>query len=235
MRKIIVTDLTRFSNKDIVCIAGIDINNGECIRPLPYLDVLRCKELNLIPGAVLSGNFTASLNMQHPHSEDMNHQNLKFHGHCSDTEFRKILFKSSSNSIQSGFDVLLDNRQKHIPLEARPLKSLITISVNPNRVKIVQDQYDHKKIKIHFIDNDIKEYSFLAITDLGFHNYAENHYQQKNNYNEINSVIQRQKEVFLRVGLSRLYENQQGKNGFWIQVNGIYSFPDYFKDVRRYE
>jgi hypothetical protein len=36
-RTIIVTDLTRFSNKDIVRTSGIDPGNGECIRPIPYL------------------------------------------------------------------------------------------------------------------------------------------------------------------------------------------------------
>lgn len=193
------------------------------------------KKLNLLPGAILSGNFTPSPNLDHPHTEDMNHQNLQFHGHCSDAEFKQILSKSSSQSIEHGFDVKLEDRQKHILLESKPSKSLITISVNPNAIRIVQDQYNQKKIKIHFIDNDHKEYSFLAITDLGFHSYAENHYQETNNYDEINSVIQKQKEVFLRVGLGRLYENQQGKKGFWIQINGIYSFPDYFKGVRRYE
>ena len=33
--KIVVTDLTRFSNPDLVCLAGIDIETGRCIRPRP--------------------------------------------------------------------------------------------------------------------------------------------------------------------------------------------------------
>jgi hypothetical protein len=35
--EIIITDLTRFSNTKIVCIAGINIKTNECIRPLPYI------------------------------------------------------------------------------------------------------------------------------------------------------------------------------------------------------
>jgi hypothetical protein len=235
MRKIIITDLTRFQNKDIVCTAGIDINDGKGIRPMPYLQYSDCKRLNLLPGAILSGNFSVSTNIECPHTEDMYHESLKFHGHCSDHEFRDILLKSCSKNIEHGFNIQLGKGQKHIPKQFAPSKSIITISVNPNAVKIVQDQYDAKKIKIHFVDNNFKEYSFLAITDLGFHSYAENHYKETNNYDEINSVIQNQEEVFLRVGLGRFYENQQGKSGFWIQVNGIYSFPDYFKSARRYE
>jgi len=234
MRKIIVTDLTRFSNVDIVCIAGIDIVNGDCIRPMPYLKASLCKELNLLPGAILAGNFSKSLKIEFPHTEDMNYQNLRLLRHCSDAEFKEILSNSSCQSIECGFNVYLDNRQKHIPPDLTPLKSLITVSVNPNNINIVQDQYDSKKMKIHFTDNDNKVYSFLPITDLGFYGYAEEHYSTANNYNEINSVIRSQKEVFLRIGLSRFHKSPQNKEGFWIQVNGIYSFPDYFKDVRRY-
>lgn len=36
-RQIIITDLTRFKNEEIVCTAGIDYNAKKCIRPLPYL------------------------------------------------------------------------------------------------------------------------------------------------------------------------------------------------------
>lgn len=234
MRKIIVTDLTRFSNEDIVCIAGIDIESGECIRPLPYLRISDCKRLNVLPGAVLSGKFKPSLNIESPHTEDMNYQDLKFHGACSDTDFRRILLTSCSQSIGQGFGIFLPDFQKHIPLESKPLKSIITISVNPSQVEVVQDGFDKTKIKIHFSDEDFKDYRFLAITDYGFYHYAKNHYQTTFNYDEINSVIQRQEEVFLRIGLGRLYKNQAGKEGFWIQVNGIYSFPDYFKDVRKY-
>lgn len=232
-RTIVVTDLTRFTNRDIVCMAGIDIDNGECIRPMPYLRTSQCEEWNLLPGAVLSGNFGALQNIEKPHVEDVNCQNLLLQRFCSIEEFRNILSQSSSQSIEHGFNVQLNVGQKYIPMEFPPLKSLITISVNPSAVRIVQDNYG--KMKIHFTDNNSKEYTFLAITDLGFHSYAENHYKEVNSYDEINSVIQNQTEVFLRVGLSRLYKNQQDKEGFWLQVNGIYSFPEYFKNVRRYE
>ncbi len=48
--QIIITDLTRFSKKDIVCIAGINPESGECIRPMPYIKTERCKELGILPG-----------------------------------------------------------------------------------------------------------------------------------------------------------------------------------------
>ena len=50
-RNIIVTDLTRFTNKNIVCTAGIDPNDGQCIRPMPYLPSSECRRLKILPGA----------------------------------------------------------------------------------------------------------------------------------------------------------------------------------------
>lgn len=235
MRKIIITDLTRFSTKDILCSAGIDVNTNECIRPMPYLETNRCRELNMLPGAILTGNFSIHNNTESPHTEDMDYQDLEFHGHCSSSEFRNLLSNSAYQSIEDGFEVSLENRQKNIPREANPARSLITISVNPQSIQIVQDQYNPSKIKAHVTDNTGKEYSFLSITDFGLHEYAENHYKEAGNYSNINNLIQAQEEVFLRIGISRFYEAPNGKSGFWVQVNGVYSFPEYFKAARQYE
>ena len=235
MRKIIITDLTRFSNQDILCTAGIDVDTHECIRPMPYLQTSRCRELNMLPGAILTGSFSNHNNTEIPHIEDMDYKNIKFHGHCTSNEFRDILCKSAYQSIEDGFEVSLENRQKHISREANPVRSLITISVNPQSIQIIQDQYNPSKIKAHVTDKTGKEFSFLSITDFGLHEYAEKHYQEVGNYSNINNLLQSQEEVFLRIGISRFYEAPNGKAGFWIQVNGIYSFPEYFEAARQYE
>ena len=202
---------------------------------MPYLDANRCRELNMLPGAILEGNFTTVNNIEAPHIEDMNHQNLQYHGQCTIDEFRNILSNSAYDSIEEGFGVLLENRQKHIPPESSPTKSLITLAINPRSIQIVADHFHPEKIKAHITDATGKEYSFLSITDLGFYTYAENHYQEAGNYVALNALIQSQEEVFIRIGLSRFYQAQNGRAGFWIQVNGIYSFPQYFETARRYE
>lgn len=232
--KIIVTDLSRFSNPDIVCIAGIDTESGKCIRPLPYLPISECRRLNILPGAILSGNFKPSQDIQFPHTEDMSYENLMFDGPCSDADFKETLSNSCSPSIEEGFSISLQESQKYIPTESKPTKSIITISINPNQIEIVQDKFDPTKIKIHFTDGGYKSFRFLPITDYGFFHYAQQHYKKNNNYNEINSLLRTQKEIFLRIGLTRQYKNPQGKEGFWLQVNGIYTFPNYFKDIRKY-
>jgi len=67
MTKIIITDLTRFSKRDKVCTAGID--TGVCIRPMPYLKIRYCKKKNILPGAVLSVQFTDFKNVESPHNK----------------------------------------------------------------------------------------------------------------------------------------------------------------------
>ena len=57
--EIIITDLTRFTNPDIVCTAGINPATNECIRPLPYLPTNKCRRLNILPGAIIKGTFVA--------------------------------------------------------------------------------------------------------------------------------------------------------------------------------
>lgn len=103
MSRIIITDLTRFSNREILCTAGIDTDTGQCVRPMPYLRVDRCKELNMLPGAALTGEFSRPIDVEAPHIEDMNYKNLTFHGQCEPEEFRKLLSNSSFRSIEEGF------------------------------------------------------------------------------------------------------------------------------------
>jgi hypothetical protein len=45
--KIIITDLTRFANPDIVCIAGINPDTNECVRPMPYFKKALCRGNNI--------------------------------------------------------------------------------------------------------------------------------------------------------------------------------------------
>ena len=47
-------------------------------------------------------------------------------------------------------------------------------------------------------------------------------------------AIAAQTEVFLRIGLGRSYKNEQGTEGFWMQANGIYTFPAKLSYIRSY-
>ncbi|MDP3479439.1 MAG: hypothetical protein Q8R88_06685 [Desulfoprunum sp.] len=230
--EIIITDLTRFSRQDIVCIAGINPRTNECIRPLPYLPTTECRRLNILPGAILEGNFTPRP-CSVPHTEDRSYQSqLTFKGPCSTGEFKAILKATESPNVQEGFSVQIPFGQKLISSNTSPQKSIITISVNPHLVRIVPDSFNTGKIKIIFTDRAGSEFRYLSITDLGFYNYAEKN--KGEDFAGLNNFVHSQSEVFLRIGLSREYESQDGRKGFWLQVNGIYLFPEYLEEIRCY-
>jgi len=227
--KIAITDLTRFSNPDIVCIAGLDIESGECIRPLPYIETKKCEELNILPGNIIESNFT-KVNDEKPHTEDYNYNSLKRVGICSSDEFEEILKKDLVDTISNGFGYGFVEKGKVIPKEFAPDKSIITIKLITSNIEIVKDGFKKGKIRLNLLDNDGKRYSYLSITDLGFYNYAMRHYHDSDFPNLINNFIREQQSAYLRIGLGREYQG-----GFWLQVNGIYTFPDFDKNVRSYK
>jgi hypothetical protein len=228
---IIITDLTRFENKQIVCTAGINPETNECIRPMPYLPTSECKRLNILPGAVLRGNFGPAYG-EEPHSEDRKYVGqLTFRGPCSAKRFRSILKETATTSVEEGFSVALDYKQKHIPTDNAPKISIITLSIDPPQIDIVSDAYNSGRIKVIFTDGSGKTFSYLPITDLGFYNYAMMQDESCRTVN-LNNYLHSQDEVFIRLGLSRTYQAPNGRSGFWLQVNGIYTFLEYLKEIR---
>ena len=233
-RSIIITDLTRFGEgKPIVCTAGIDPKTGECIRPLPYLQFSEFTRLGIFPGGILSGDFAPDSSKKAPHTEDTLHKDLKFLGPCSAVDFESVLKNSVSPSLEAGFEVSLPDGEKLIPLVPPPPRSIITVEVNPRTVEIVEDGYKPGKIRIHFTDGSGKRYRFFSIADLGFHDYAQRH-RESGALDELHSAIAEQEVVFLRIGLGRAFKNPQGKEGFWMQANGIYTFPAKLSYIRSY-
>ena len=84
IRNIVVSDLTRFNNPSLVCLAGIDLNTGELLRPLDpkliditnkygYLSWQKCNDNNIHSGCLISANFEDYVHNppQRPHVEDI--------------------------------------------------------------------------------------------------------------------------------------------------------------------
>ena len=232
-KKMIVTDLTRFSNPEIVCVAVIDFNTGQCMRPIPYFKSEKCKKMNLQPGAILIGKMEVTGRGENPHIEDASYENLKFQGPCTSEMFKHILKKTTSSSVSEGFGYDFRPGQKHIPCGEIANCSIITIQVEPHNIEIHKDQYKAGKIKLTFTDSDYYRYSYISITDRGFYDYAIKH-QNDDKLDELQEFISNQDEIFVRVGLSRRHSIPDGRDGYWLQANGIYTFPEYNAEIRRY-
>lgn len=117
--EIIITDLTRFSNPAIVCIAGINIATNECIRPLPYIATDECLRLNILPGSKLDGDFQQNTTRGLPHDEDNSYNSLRYNGACTAAEFYQVLNNTTVTSISDGFDYLFPEGGKVIPYRDR--------------------------------------------------------------------------------------------------------------------
>lgn len=233
MKKIIITDLTRFKNEGLVCVAGIDIDTGKCLRPMPYLQSKRCAELNIQPGAVLEGEIQLDKNASNPHIEDAHYSKLSFIGPSSVEDFKKILNLSLSGSVSEGFGVSFESGQKHIPVEQTANCSIITIKVNPRQIELHEDQYKPGRIKLSFTDQNGQSFRYISITDRGFYDYAMQH-QNDGRLFELQRFLASQEEVYLRIGLGRVFKIGD-RNGYWLQANGIYTFPEYQKEIRSYQ
>lgn len=233
-RIIIITDLTRFHNPKIVCTAGIDEDSGECIRPMPYLALSECQRLNVLPGAKLSGDFTPSPDRTGPHQEDYSYKKLKYLGPSNSSDFKDALRQGLYGSVEEGFEIKLNDNQKHIPIDYEVQRSIITVRISPSEIEIKEDSYKPGKIKLNFRDLSGRKFKYIPITDLGFYEYALGHHS-RNELRKVNSMIKAQEGVYLRIGLSREYKPPNDeRNGYWLQANGIYTFPDYNEEIRCY-
>jgi hypothetical protein len=200
---------------------------------MPYLRTTECERLKILPGAILSGEFVPQRGLSGPHQEDASYSKLKFEGPASSEEFRGALEKGLHDSVEDGFEIKLKDGQKHVPVGHQVMRSIITLSVDRDSMEIVEDHYSPSKTKIHFRDGSGREFRYLPITDLGFHRYADTH-RAVRDLVRLNTSINNQPDVYLRLGLSRAWHNG-AINGYWMQVNGVYTFPDFFEGIRSYE
>jgi len=246
--KIIVTDLTRFANKNIVCLAGINPATGDCIRPmlpsqngrLDYLTFQTVKNHNIIPGSCLEGNFVRQPNLSAPHVED--HRTVGFLKDgiaATGAVFKQVLDESSFTTLKAAFGELPVNRL--YVLAAPPPLSIITLKLTSPRTqfKLVADSgFGTLKLKANVKDATGYELFNLPVTDLGFCDHLAKIRESDPQLIQLNSFIQTQRIVYLRIGLTRRYmpsPETPSREGYWVQLNGIYSFPNYRKEMRVYD
>lgn len=238
MGKIVVTDLTRFNNRSIACLAGLDVVTGKCVRPLgggqTYFQYDSLKKHNIQPGSILEGEFEC-MNASAPHTEDYSYEGkVSLVGTATSADFLQYLESDAVGTILNGFKAEPANRV--FPIHQTPPVSIITLRLKQpsTQLQIVEDKFHDSKIKAHVIDDKGFKLSFTPITDLGFFDHAMALRKSDPGLKQLNQFIQKQEVVYLRVGLSRAYTKDPSRSGFWVQINGIYTFPSYRTDLRTY-
>lgn len=223
-----VTDVTAFKNSTR-CVAGID-PQGNCWRPTrAYFSDEDCKTLRILPGTKIEGDFTRIEGAARPHVEDCSRKNVKFSAFTSAQDFFDLLSKTVSVDVQSGFDITFGDYNKCIPESTPPKVSIITIDVQAGECKFVYDEYK-RKAKMSFTDASGVAFSYLPFADFAINNFISME-SVEDDFSGMNSVLNKQEHIFLRIGLGRCHE-MNGKRGFWLQVNGLYTFPRWFPGTR---
>jgi hypothetical protein len=89
-QEIIVTDLTRFSD-DKVCLAGINSDTMELMRPTTYKSQAYCVENKILPGTKITACFTPKPDRTAPHLEDCLWNSISVTGKATSEEFKNLL------------------------------------------------------------------------------------------------------------------------------------------------
>jgi hypothetical protein len=234
---IIITDLTRFGNRDYLCVAGLTLDGKQCIRPLKnfngkdpaYLTYDGCRKHNVLPGTILRADFQKPASIDAPHFEDsiIASDKISVVRAASSDEFKQALDASAFHSVSSGFGVAMNGGKKYSVQLATPARSIITLRIAPKNFTVFEDKYG--KLRAHVTDSTGTNYQYLSVTDLGFFDYVGNPDTRRMTAAEALAAIHKQQELYLRIGLSRAYEGS-----LWLQVNGIYTFPNYSLVLRQY-
>jgi len=194
-----------------------------------YVTFAKCKELNVLPGTILDGDFTMPQHIEPPHVETRNFTQLKVKGRVTSEEFKAILEASSNTSIKDGLGTAQPIDKV---LTQPPARSIMTLRILPTAFHVVLDNYN--KIKAHLVDGDGVALRYLSISDLGFFLNVGCSDTRKVSPDEITKFIHAQDVLLIRLGLSQKHTDQHGRTGYWMQINGIYTFPEYDHIVRAY-
>jgi hypothetical protein len=241
-QEIIITDVTRMRN-DRVCLAGVD-RKGKCIRPLlPYPEFLREHHLYDIDSVVIRPRAVVNLFLEPdpdpelPHSEDYfwkNQNQMEFLRQPDEKVWHMVLQRTASESVASMFGALIRKNKYVAPgdgvcslgtLKPASLDKLGYYQLEFNGVKT-------DKFTLNFTDSTGEVFKQIPITDLSLRYYVK-HLQHSMDYGprRIRAYLERQfaqSKVWLRLGLTRPFQKSDSDRKWcYIQVTGVYTFPDY--------
>jgi len=234
--EILITDVTRM-HADRVCIAGVD-HYGNGIRPvLPFPQQIVEQhlydgdEVLIRPRAVVNVFAEDDPKCAPPHVEDRlwpNANQIEVLRYADDKVWQTILGQTCQPSVQAIFetDLLHNNRNITPGTGVRSLGTVRPKGIHQFIYKMVEyDGREQHDYRLHFFDGG-DQYFPLKVTDLTLQNYADYlHTKERLSLEQVSeklTAIFKRAQIFLRIGLTRPYEGW-----CWLQVNGIYTFPDY--------
>jgi hypothetical protein len=243
-QEIIITDVTRMSG-DKVCVAGIN-HKGACVRPLlAYPNAIR--EADLYEGDTVIIRPRAVVNMflepepepEPPHCEDhlwSNPNQIEFLREPNDRIWKGVLERTSFPTVSDIFQA--DIRKNKMVAPGDGVRSLGTIkpaSIDKfGYYRVQMGENLNVKYQLSFTDQGGNAFVSLPVTDLSLRYYVDYLYAQGRLHPaKIRSFLEskfQKTDVWLRLGLTRPFQKSDADQKWcYIQVTGIYTFPDYLK------
>jgi len=230
-----ITDLTQMPTWDRVCVAGIDELN-QCIRPITE-DTSGIPKDYLSIGGVLVIQPRAKVSFdlrevccQPPHIEDrgFDPNSVISKGLCDDAEWERILRASSYTKVDDIFEGFVRDRKWVEP--GAKTRSLGTLSdIMAARVQL--PEWDGKlRYRLSFKDNGGLLFDY-PVSDLTFRELCYTEVKRKGQArstvsSKLTDLLQSADRTYLRLGLARPFPVSDELRCY-IQVTGIYTFPDY--------
>lgn len=238
-REILITDLTAMSG-DSVCIAGID-RNWNTIRPVFEWSVptrshlYRGRRAFIFPRAVVAMQLTPHANPEAPHVEDhiwtqpesARHVKLLDQNRWQRTLNELTKPKRTPRPLFGATLQPLGQDQNRVVLPGKATYSLATVRCRRNIVlRLRERDSGGYRFALSFFDDKGEVYQNIPVTDLGLRAWATAQLRLGGTKQSVSDLLGRQlnaaEQIYLRLGLGREYDGR-----LWLQVNGIYSFPDW--------
>ena len=233
MRELLaITDVTHMW-EDVVCIAGVT-QDFRCIRPVTdggvrIWSLYKRKKPIIYPGSKVWMDFSEA-EMDPPHIEDKTFDPLAvehkdaFSQHHWETLLRKI----SYGSVQDVFDGNLRERRVQPGTDTRSLGTIKNVDVQNITA---ERRYDRTTLRMDFEDETGDLHQRFPVNDLAFRGLfgelADQHTWEQRAAEVLLGRIREADRVYLRVGLARPTEIGDYEKACWVQVTGVYTFPDY--------
>jgi hypothetical protein len=231
----LVTDVTQMRG-DKVCILGVN-DKFETIRPeLPPPGIFQHRLVLptgvIRPRSVLEIYFKPPHKINPPHIEDkdwdINHD-TRFLRTTDNDKWRNALEQTLFLTVQDIFETKITNKAIEPYKGVRSVGTIRVKTIEFFKYGTVERREGIKHdYRLSFRDESNKYYYDLSITDLTFRYYFH-HLLTKMTPEKASWRIREQlqeTDCYLRIGLTREYNGN-----LWLQVNGIYTFPDYAKGM----
>jgi hypothetical protein len=234
MRELIaITDVTEMWASE-VCVAGVT-QNLDCIRPVieggvQIWDLYKDDNPIIYPSAKVWMDFSPTL-ITPPHIEDraFDPRTIEFKEAFKGNHWETLLRKTSSESVQIIFD---DNLKERRVAPGTQTRSLGTISGVTILNLEVDTRYDRRTVlRMDFEDASGQVHTRFPVNDLAFRGMfsqlAKHASTSSQAAHSLMSKLKRGDRTYLRIGLARPTKIGDYPETCWVQVTGVYTFPDY--------